>query len=138
LRAPAKQSRTDRGSSVRDCHVAFADLINAWYPGNNFAGRPTLPSPPTGWSGHPNEYRLVYGQSCRSCHVARDYPDFISNTGFNAFKNSFTVSKVCGSGNPKIRVMPNASVTYRNFWADTNRVHLYETLVGKPIDSCKS
>jgi hypothetical protein len=125
---------------VRDANLGnpIADLINAWYPGNNFTGQPTLPSPPAGWSGHANEYRLVYGQSCRSCHVARDFPDFISNPGFNYFTSSYPVSKVCGSGNPKVRVMPNASVTYRNFWADTNRVLLYETLSGIPTGSCKS
>jgi hypothetical protein len=125
---------------VRDTNTgnAIADLVNGWYPGNNFTGRPVLPPTPATWAGHANEYNLVYGQSCRACHVARDYPDFIGTGGLDFFKNGFVVDKVCGTGNPKVRVMPNASVTYRNFWADTPRVHLYETLVGRPIDSCKS
>lgn len=123
---------------VRDTNTgnAIAALVDGWYPGPNFVGRPVLPPTPTTWAGHENEYHLVYGQSCRACHVARDYPNFIGVNGLNAFKSSFVVGKVCGSGSPKVRVMPNAIVTYRNFWADKPRVHLYETLVGIPIDSC--
>lgn len=125
---------------VRDSNSGneIANVINGWYPGNNFTGRPQLPPTPASWSGHANEYRLVYGQTCRTCHIARDYPDFVGAGGFDFFKNGFVVDLVCGSGNPKVRTMPNASITYRNFWADTPRVHLYETLVGRPIDSCKS
>ena len=125
---------------MRDTNTgnAIADLVNGWYPGNNFTGRPVLPPTPASWTGHANEYNLVYGQTCRACHVARDFPDFIGTGGLDFFKDSFVVDKVCGAGNPKVRVMPNASITYRNFWADTPRVHLYETLVGRPVDSCKS
>ncbi len=125
---------------VRDTNTgnAIADLVNGWYPGNNFTGRPVLPPTPASWAGKENEYNIVYGQGCRACHVARDYPDFIGLGGLTTFKSNFVVDKVCGTGSPKVRVMPNASVTYRNFWASTPRIHLYETLVGRAIDSCKS
>ncbi len=44
-----------------------------------------------------------------------------------------TVSKVCGSGSPKKRVMPNAVVTYKNFWADSARVAAYEALMNPAV-----
>ena len=32
--------------------------------------------------------------------------------------------------------MPNAFVTYKNFWADWLRVHLYEIITGQAVGSC--
>ena len=32
--------------------------------------------------------------------------------------------------------MPNAIVTYRNFWVNTSRVNLYETLTGTALNTC--
>jgi hypothetical protein len=129
---------------VRDTNVGnqIASTINGWYPGNNFTGQPQVPPTPASWAGHSNEYRQVYGNTCRTCHVARDSPDFVGVGGLTTFKDVNTVSLVCGSTSPftnqKVRVMPNASITYRNFWANTARVNLYETLVGKAPDSCKT
>ncbi len=125
---------------VRDTNSGneIASTINGWYPGGVFSGRPVVPPTPVSWSGHANEYRQVYGQTCRTCHIARDYPDFVGAGGLTTFQDVSTVDKVCGSGSPKVRVMPNSSITYRNFWVDTPRVHLYETLVSRAIDSCKS
>jgi len=124
---------------VRDTNQGneIANTINGWY-NNNFTGRPSVPPAPASWAGHASEYRRVYGTTCRTCHIARTSPDFIGAGGFDFFKTSYVIGKVCGTGTPKVRVMPNASITYRNFWADTTRVHLYEALVGLTTDSCKT
>jgi hypothetical protein len=56
---------------------------------------------------------------------------------FNSFGNfQVTDYAVCGSGSPKRRFMPNAVVTYKNFWADSLRVQAYETIVGAAAGSC--
>lgn len=98
-------------------------LINAWYPGNNFTGAPALPTPPAGWSGQTNVYHNVYGKSCRTCHIARDYADANSSILFNTASDFETTSYVvCGT----IKKMPNAYVTYKNFWSDIQRVIDYQ------------
>lgn len=116
----------------------IGDLINEWYPSGFVGGPPpVLPDPPSGWAANPTEYHEVYGQTCRTCHIARDegnpnaffvFNDFAALTG--------TSYSVCGSGVPKRRFMPNAVVTYKNFWADTPRVQIYETMTGEAIGSC--
>jgi hypothetical protein len=123
---------------VRDSNAGdeIANVINGWYPAN-FNGRPVEPPPPPGWAGHASDYRAVYGTTCRTCHIARSYPDFVSAGGLGRFQDPYVVGKVCGTGpSPRVRVMPNSSITYRNFWAETARVHLYEALVGIGADSC--
>ncbi|WP_162901397.1 carboxypeptidase-like regulatory domain-containing protein [Breoghania sp. L-A4] len=118
-----------------DNNTPIADLIDAWYP-LGFAGgpAPVQPAVPAGWVGHENDYHEVYGQSCRTCHVARDGGFALVFDDFNDF--SFTSYAVCGSGNPKLRFMPNAYVTYKNFWVDALRVAQYETIVGVAAGTC--
>ncbi len=119
----------------------IGNLIGAWYTGG-FAGspKPVLPAPPTGWSGNPAGYQVVYGKTCRTCHVARDeglasHPlTFDSATDFTYF--GISKSRVCGSGVPKERVMPNSIVTYKNFWADPARVTQFEILAGQAPGTC--
>lgn len=102
-------------------------LITNWYPGNNFAIAPVQPAVPAGWSTQTAGYHQVYGKSCRTCHVARDDGAANAYLTFNESSNfANTDYAVCGS--PK--VMPNAFVTYKNFWSDASRVLLYKTLTG--------
>jgi len=117
---------------VRTAHpgTPIAALINNWYLGNFGPGAlPGVPAPPSGWASQPNGYHSVYGRTCRTCHVARDRgnPNAFLVLGDATTFNSLG-SYVCGSGSPKLRVMPNAFITYRNFWADTLRVQLFEAL----------
>lgn len=125
---------------------AVKSLINAWHPGNVFTVAPVKPAVPSGWvvgsniNGQTpaqvvNHYHKVHGQSCRTCHVARDEDvanSYIVFDDANNFANG-TASKVCGS--PK--VMPNAFVTYKNFWSDTQRVIDYRALTGRTPANCK-
>jgi hypothetical protein len=116
----------------------IGSLIDAWYPGG-FAGNPAplLPTPPAGWAANSTEYHEVYGKTCRTCHVARDEGNpnafFVFNSYANLTGTSYTV---CGSGVPKRRFMPNAVVTYKNFWADPARVLLYETMTSTAAGTC--
>lgn len=94
-------------------------LIDEWYPGGFGPGTPpVLPDPPSGWSTEVTGYHDVYAKSCRTCHLARDGsgPTFDTHTSFQ-----FTPYVVCDS--PKR--MPNAFVTYKNFWNDPLRVAKY-------------
>lgn len=113
---------------VRDIAPAASpiqNLIDAWYTtGYVGAKKPVLPTPPAGWSTQVNGYHNVYAKSCRTCHVARDAPFDFTFSDSNDF--SFTDYAVCGS--PKF--MPNAFVTYKNFWSDTQRVIDYQNLTG--------
>ncbi len=109
------------------------NLIDNWYTGP-FSGAPQLPAVPAGWSTQANVYHEVYAKACRTCHIARD-------GGFAlVFDSSASLSGtayvVCDTGGIGVRRMPNASVTYRNFWANSNSVLLYETLTGQPAGSC--
>jgi hypothetical protein len=116
---------------VRDIAPASSridDLINAWYGGGFGPGTPPAkPTPPSGWSGQVNGYHNVYAQSCRTCHIARDDGDpdnyYLFNTSANFATTDFVV---CNS--PK--VMPNAFVTYKNFWSDLQRIIDYKALTG--------
>lgn len=117
--------------------TAVSALIDGWYPGGLGSGSPVLPTPPSGWSSQVSGYHNVYGKTCRTCHVARDEGDpnayFLFGTSSN-FQG--TAYAVCGSGSPKRRIMPNAVVTYKNFWADTLRVQQYETLTSQAMNTC--
>jgi cytochrome c5 len=112
-------------------------LINNWYPGG-FGVAPVKPAVPSGWNTSVNngvatigaatvvnDYHNVYAKSCRTCHIARDgssiYITFSSASDFAG-----TSYRVCDS--PK--VMPNAYITYKNFWNDPQRVIDYKTLTG--------
>lgn len=109
-------------------------LISAWYPGSFTAtpAKPTAGNVPTGWAGNLSGYNDVYGKTCRTCHVARDGgtnpPGYYTFNQLSVFQGLSYV--VCGLNN---RVMPNAIVTYKNFWADTPRVLAFEALMNPPI-----
>jgi len=107
---------------------SIKELINNWYPGGFGAGtKPVQTNVPPGWSTHVAVYQNVFGKSCRTCHIARDYG--VAN-GFFTFSSSSnfqtTSSVVCEF--PK--VMPNAFITYKNFWNDTQRVIDYMNFTG--------
>jgi hypothetical protein len=112
------------------------DLIANWYPGALGAAStaPVKPAVPSGWSGQVNGYHNVYGKTCRTCHVARD--DGVANN-FITFSSSANFAGtgyvVCGP--PK--VMPNAFITYKNFWSDLQRVIDYRTLTGQAAATCQ-
>lgn len=133
-------------SMVRDTTVSMPIglLIDQWYPGG-FAGNPApvLPNPPAKWtptSPTPDDltyYHQVYAKTCRTCHLARDEGNPENFFVFGKLAQlAVTKFAVCGSGSPKRRFMPNAVVTYKNFWADVPRRLLYETLVGVTLNSC--
>jgi hypothetical protein len=111
------------------------NLINAWYTGGFGPGTaPVRPAPPSGWSGNPNGYHNVYGQSCRTCHVARDdgvANNFITFSDLSSFDG--TSYAVCGSQ----KFMPNAYVTYKNFWSDVQRVIDYRAITGTNATNCQ-
>jgi hypothetical protein len=126
----------DLNRQVRDISPATSpikDLINAWYSGN-FGGAPVTPPVPTGWSTQTNGYHNVYAKSCRTCHVARDNGVANNFITFNESSDfSGTSFVVCQS--PK--VMPNAFVTYKNFWGDLQRVIDYRGLTGQAPANCQ-
>ena len=111
---------------VRDAPpgTAISQLVDAWYGPGLGAGAPHEPSPPlawtnpTGWTNPQSVYAAVYGKSCRTCHIARDEGDpNAAKTFYNdptEFFLNFVASYVCG---PTTRIMPNAIVTYKNFWS---------------------
>lgn len=133
---------------------AITALINAWYPDNVFNVSPIRPAEPAGWSNPlfppgaaslsdaipafrvKNAYHNVFGKACRTCHVARDEGDTNPDKYIlfnNAGNFSSTSYVVCDS--PK--VMPNAFVTYKNFWSDRQRVIDYRALTGTNATNCK-
>jgi hypothetical protein len=101
----------------------IGNLITAWYPGGFGLAdlRPGEPAPPAGWPGATNAalYHGPYGKGCRACHIAR-------SLDFDAASFGGTSYRVCGLG----RVMPNAVVTYKNFWADSLDIIKYEDAAG--------
>jgi hypothetical protein len=129
---------------VRDAHPApipIGALIDGWYPGGFGAGTaPAEPDPPADWDDSAAEvagYHEVYGPTCRTCHVARDEGDPNAYYVFGDYENFKSLSyAVCGSGTPKRRIMPNAFITYRNFWVDTSRVLKFEALMDPQVSNC--
>jgi hypothetical protein len=111
------------------------NLINAWYTGGFGPGTaPVRPAPPSGWSGNQNGYHNVYGQSCRTCHVARDGGVANNAITFSDLSNfGGTSYAVCGSQ----KFMPNAYVTYKNFWSDVQRVIDYRGITGTNATNCQ-
>ncbi|HYD36635.1 MAG TPA: hypothetical protein VEA60_03420, partial [Allosphingosinicella sp.] len=138
---------------VRDVQPSTAtpvyELIERWYPNgigtSSSPVYPVKPAVPPGWSSQVAGYHDVYGKSCRTCHIARDngntaFMPLVFNT-YGDFSWTLVPQAVCGYNvfpSPhKRRIMPNAAVTYRNFWADTARVQKFETLLGIfPANSC--
>ena len=113
---------------VQPSTSAIKELINNWYPGGFGAGtKPSDTVVPSGWSTNAAVYRNVFGKSCRTCHVARDggvANAFITFSSASNFQGTDYV--VCNS--PKR--MPNAYVTYKNFWSDLQRVIDYKNFTG--------
>ncbi len=110
------------------------ELINHWYPGA-FANPPVTPTPPGTWNSNATNqtaYQEVYGKTCRTCHVARDKgastPPFLTFNDASNFQGG-TSFAVCGF--PKY--MPNAVVTYKNFWSDLTRVNLFKSFTSTPL-----
>jgi hypothetical protein len=98
---------------------AMQELIEGWY------GGPGLPSPvqdtgfvPSGWN-NPGDarvaqlYRDVISTSCRTCHVAQSI-DFRTYDSFKLFRSVIAAEVL---SNPA-KVMPNAKVTFFNFWRE--------------------
>jgi hypothetical protein len=145
LNATELQNLGSLNQMARDAVPAgspIQDLISRWYPGNNFAIAPVKPTPPPGWNANladRNGYHDVYGQSCRTCHVARDegggLAEFITFSSKANFQG--TDYMVCGKDNRK---MPNAIVTYKNFWLDPFRAGKFGDLMSPPFtgDACRA
>jgi hypothetical protein len=107
---------------------AIRELIDNWYPGGFGAGtKPSQTIVPNDWNTDATVYRNVYGKSCRTCHVARDGGVLNAYITFNSASNfAATDYVVCDS--PKL--MPNAYITYKNFWNDIQRVIDYKNFTG--------
>jgi hypothetical protein len=131
---------------VHDIHptLPIGDLIARWYP-NGYAILPAQPNPrPPGWQLTAQTrlaYDNVYARSCRTCHLARDEGNPTNFRVFSShadFTSGFVKNLVCGvpitPAPQRRRVMPNAYVTYRNFWADPNLPHDFEALYGTTTD----
>lgn len=124
----------DLNKMVRDIAPGtspIAPLINAWYPGGFGPGTaPVKPTPPSGWNNNATEisgYHNVHAKSCRTCHLARDSDQANNFITFESYADfQFTSYVVCNS--PKL--MPNAFVTYKNFWSDPQRVIEFKALTG--------
>jgi len=112
---------------------AIKELIDNWYQGNFGPGAiPSQNVVPAGWNLDSGVYKNVFGKSCRTCHVARDGGVAGASITFSSSSNFIgTFPLVCGS--PKR--MPNAYITYKNFWNDTQRVIDYKNFTGTP--SCQ-
>ena len=114
---------------------AIKELIEDWYAGGFGAGtKPVQTNVPPGWNTQVSVYQNVYGKSCRTCHVARDEGVANAFVTFNSSANfQGTDFFVCGF--PK--VMPNAFITYKNFWNDTQRVIDFMNFNGLGAGECQ-
>ncbi|MFI5104262.1 MAG: carboxypeptidase-like regulatory domain-containing protein, partial [Terriglobales bacterium] len=100
---------------------AITDLVNGWYAGNSATQITTYV--PTGWTATPQKHDLyanVVAKSCRTCHVAQDAVSnnsVISWLNYSMFqqKRGTIQAFVCGAN----KLMPQALVTYKNFWLST-------------------
>lgn len=97
---------------------SITQVINTWYPGSS--STPVLTTPVSGWSGSPENslYLDVVAPSCRTCHVARD--GVLRFDTYDKFATqSPTINYLVCQDTPPNRDnkrMPNAVVTYKNFW----------------------
>lgn len=147
LFAAEKSDYSTLNRLVRDVQPSTSspihELIDKWYPNGVGVFNPAQPAVPAGWVGHETEYDKVYARSCRTCHIARDGGQAAAPLVFDSFAQfvgSSAASAVCGYNilpSPhKRRRMPNAAVTYRNFWANATRVQLFETMMSIPANTC--
>src|SRR5581483_3537096 len=113
--------------AVLDTNASYTyrRLIGGWYQANPsvqdstyvphgeaVAGAPTASD--SEWSGHSGLYLDVVKPSCRACHAARtSYPDWHS---FDQMSSGAPIihQRVCTD-----RDMPNAYLTWFNFWQST-------------------
>ncbi len=123
--------------------AAQQELIPGWYggPGGvDTVGRTVTDGfVPTGWSAQPTLYTDVVRTSCRTCHVDRDAP-----LDWNLFSGGSIFTDNAGTGFKQngpiiqpylceLRIMPQALVTYVNFWSNStsvsspNRLHELQT-----------
>jgi len=81
---------------------------------------------------------------CMVCHGGKPSLRGSNKSNFARFREflfadfpGFTGTSyaVCGTDSPR-RVMPNAIVTYKNFWTDSLRVLQYETSIVQPTGTC--
>lgn len=99
------------------------ELVDAWYSGGGVVPDQLSDAQvPVGWSGNEDVYRDVYANACRTCHLAR--PGL-----FDTFA-SFQFSDYAVCEQPKI--MPNAFITYKNFWSNPDLVSAFEAATGTP------
>lgn len=102
--------------------AAIGELLDGWYGplGNPLAGpAPDLSFVPPGFVGPAESglYHDVVAPSCRTCHIARGTgQDFNAYAGELDIRRSAIEYMVCGSG----KFMPNARLTFNNFWWSTN------------------
>jgi hypothetical protein len=100
---------------------AVQELIEGWYGGPGLPlGSHQSNFVPNGWIAPLDKsslYTQVVRESCRTCHTTRQgYVAWNIFTPGGFKEEGFSIkSFVCGPG----RIMPNAKVTYRNFWLST-------------------
>lgn len=98
-----------------------SEVIDGWYNGGGIAPQQLLNSEiPAGWVGQEDVYRDLYATTCRTCHIARSG---IIDTSASFANSEYTVCNIP-------RRMPNAYITYKNFWSDLIRVDLFEIATG--------
>lgn len=121
---------------VRDTapNPAISELVDIWYPNDNLpVFHPA--AVPLGWRGAvtldsatEDLYRKVVAKSCRTCHAA--LAGELAFSTYAQFKNARAYGlipfNVC-NGDPetagfedakRLRAMPHASITFKNFWLD--------------------
>lgn len=110
---------------------SIQDLVTGWYS----AGLPQNGAfVPTGYSAQANLYSKVVATSCRTCHIAQPDSTNASSLDFatyTKFHNVVYQGIVCGPN----KQMPQAEVTFENFWLSTNPARpqlLSQTLFGSP------
>ncbi len=102
--------------------TAITEFVNASY--NSFSSTTFNPNAVvSGWNTSASQngvqiddfYLEVVGTSCRTCHVSRTTNSSLQFNTFGDFNSSVFPGAVCGTG----KYMPNAKVTFVNFWTST-------------------
>lgn len=144
--------RSDQESELRDLNQAALDtkvtdaieefVMEAYgesppYPANlpavNFIDHTLVPdwdvagTGPGGLVTHRDFYPEVVATSCRVCHIARPQTFY----WFNDI-NQISFGPVCNT----TPTMPNAQVTFKNFWTDSTRVRTFRDYFGLTTINC--
>jgi hypothetical protein len=97
---------------------AIINLIDGWYAGLAPTAPPNTAFTPPGWIDQQELYLQVVAKSCRGCHGAFEstiiWSQYLDNFQHHA---SEIQELVCGPERFRMP-MPNALMTYRNFWLD--------------------